>query len=226
VAAREQDQHLQPHSTFYPAGEDDRVLSQRDDVGRLGFYPGMRSISIQENRTCRHIQNHHSETCGRVAFALAHRDYGHRQLCLCSKHQPLADRQTREADYRFADPRSVGGLQDADGHPDNHRRYCERQNQEPALFGFVRPRLLLPQGMLETYSLENLRYVFIHELAHLRQRDIYLGWLMALLQVVHWFNPLMWFAFGRMRADRELACDTLAISTLARMSRPNMAGPS
>jgi len=86
--------------------------------------------------------------------------------------------------------------------------------KSPALFGFIRPRLLLPQGMLETYGLEELRYVFIHELAHLKQRDIYFGWLMALLQVVHWFNPLMWFAFRRMRADREIACDTLAISTM------------
>jgi len=86
--------------------------------------------------------------------------------------------------------------------------------KSPALFGFVRPRLLLPQGMLETYGLEELRYVFIHELGHLKQRDIYLGWLIALLQVVHWFNPLMWFAFGRMRADREMACDRLAISTM------------
>jgi hypothetical protein len=86
--------------------------------------------------------------------------------------------------------------------------------KSPALFGFVRPRLLLPQGMLETYGLEELRYVFIHELGHLKQRDIYFGWLMALLQVVHWFNPLMWFAFGRMRADREMACDRLVISTM------------
>jgi beta-lactamase regulating signal transducer with metallopeptidase domain len=86
--------------------------------------------------------------------------------------------------------------------------------KSPALFGFVRPRLLLPQGMLETYNFEELRYVFIHELAHLKQRDIYFGWLVALLQIVHWFNPLMWFAFGRMRADRELACDRLAISTM------------
>ena len=47
--------------------------------------------------------------------------------------------------------------------------------KSPALFGFVRPRLLLPQGMLETYGLEELRYIFIHELGHLKQRDIYLG---------------------------------------------------
>jgi beta-lactamase regulating signal transducer with metallopeptidase domain/Tol biopolymer transport system component len=86
--------------------------------------------------------------------------------------------------------------------------------KSPALFGFVRPRLLLPQGMLETYGLEELRYVFIHELAHLKQRDIYLGWLMALLHVAHWFNPLMWFAFSRIRVDREIACDRLAISTM------------
>ncbi|MCP4257927.1 MAG: hypothetical protein GY774_10425 [Planctomycetes bacterium] len=86
--------------------------------------------------------------------------------------------------------------------------------KSPALFGFVRPRLLLPQGMLETCGLDELRYVFIHELAHLKQRDIYFGWLIALLQIAHWFNPLMWFAFGRMRADRELACDGLAISMM------------
>ncbi len=86
--------------------------------------------------------------------------------------------------------------------------------KSPALFGFVRPRLLLPKGMLETYSLEELRYVFMHELAHIRQRDIYFGWLMSLVQIMHWFNPLMWIAFHRMRIDRELACDRLAISVL------------
>ena len=86
--------------------------------------------------------------------------------------------------------------------------------KSPALFGFIRPRLLLPQGMLETYSHDELRYIFIHELAHLKQRDIYFGWLIALLHILHWFNPLMWFASRRMRADREVACDTLAISMM------------
>ncbi|HUV62362.1 MAG TPA: M56 family metallopeptidase [Sedimentisphaerales bacterium] len=81
-----------------------------------------------------------------------------------------------------------------------------------ALFGFVRPRLLLPAGMIETLSLKELRYIFLHELGHLRRRDIYVGWLMSLLQVLHWFNPLVWFAFYRMQSDRELACDALVLS--------------
>ncbi len=84
--------------------------------------------------------------------------------------------------------------------------------KSPALFGFIRPRLLLPVGMLETLSREELRYVFLHELAHLKRHDIYIGWLMSLLQVLHWFNPLIWLAFYRVRTDRELACDALVLA--------------
>jgi len=82
----------------------------------------------------------------------------------------------------------------------------------PALFGFVRPRLLLPAGMIEDAGREELRYIFLHELAHLKHRDIYLGWLTGWLQILHWFNPLVWFAFHRMRSDRELSCDALVLS--------------
>jgi hypothetical protein len=35
---------------------------------------------------------------------------------------------------------------------------------------------------------------------------------MTALQILHWFNPLVWLAFHRMRVDRELACDALALS--------------
>jgi bla regulator protein BlaR1 len=82
------------------------------------------------------------------------------------------------------------------------------------LFGFVRPRLLLPKGMIEALNREKLRYVFLHELGHLKRHDIWLGWLTSILQALHWFNPLVWLAFYRMRADRELACDALVLARL------------
>src|SRR5215471_1419947 len=82
----------------------------------------------------------------------------------------------------------------------------------PALFGFIRPRLLLPVGLIQNFSLAELRFVFLHELGHIKRRDILFGWLFALLQIVHWFNPLVWLAFYRMRVDREFACDALALS--------------
>lgn len=84
--------------------------------------------------------------------------------------------------------------------------------KSPALFGFIRPRLLLPMEMIEKASQEEMQYIFLHELAHLKRRDIYLGWLTSVLQIIHWFNPLVWFAFYRMRADRELSCDALVLS--------------
>jgi beta-lactamase regulating signal transducer with metallopeptidase domain len=84
----------------------------------------------------------------------------------------------------------------------------------PALFGFVRPRLLLPRGMIEALSLEELRCIFLHELAHLKRHDIFVSYLVSLLQILHWFNPIIWLAFYRMRADRELACDALVLSKM------------
>jgi bla regulator protein BlaR1 len=85
----------------------------------------------------------------------------------------------------------------------------------PALFGLVRPRLLVPSQVLETLSAEELRHVFLHELAHLKHWDILMSWVCALLQVIHWFNPFVWLAFRRMRADRELACDQTALRSMS-----------
>ncbi|HEX3721115.1 MAG TPA: M56 family metallopeptidase [Verrucomicrobiae bacterium] len=82
----------------------------------------------------------------------------------------------------------------------------------PCLFGFLRPRLLLPPGFTRNFSPDELRHVFLHELGHIKRNDIPLGWLMAALQILHWFNPAVWLAFSRMRMDRELACDALALS--------------
>lgn len=81
----------------------------------------------------------------------------------------------------------------------------------PALMGFIRPWLLLPEGVTGRFTPEELRFVFLHELAHLKRRDILVNWLMTAVQILHWFNPLVWLAFSRMRADRELACDAHAL---------------
>jgi beta-lactamase regulating signal transducer with metallopeptidase domain len=81
----------------------------------------------------------------------------------------------------------------------------------PALCGLFRPRLLLPPGLAGKFSPRELRCIFLHELAHIRRGDLWLNWLVTLLQVIHWFNPLLWLGFARLRADRELACDELAL---------------
>jgi beta-lactamase regulating signal transducer with metallopeptidase domain/peroxiredoxin/protocatechuate 3,4-dioxygenase beta subunit/5-hydroxyisourate hydrolase-like protein (transthyretin family) len=83
----------------------------------------------------------------------------------------------------------------------------------PALYGCLKPRLLLPRGFIDRFSTKELGFILLHELAHVKRRDIWFNWLAAILQIIHWFNPLIWFGFARWRADRELACDALALET-------------
>ena len=83
--------------------------------------------------------------------------------------------------------------------------------ESPSLFGFIHPILLLPPGMATRFSPAQLRHIFLHELAHIRRGDVIIDWILACLQILHWFNPVIWLAFRRMRADRELACDALAM---------------
>ncbi|WP_435166878.1 M56 family metallopeptidase [Paenibacillus glycanilyticus] len=82
----------------------------------------------------------------------------------------------------------------------------------PTLFGVFKPKLLLPGTALQTLSGAQLRYVFLHELSHVRRNDVALNGIMNILLALHWFNPFLWYAYHKMRADQELACDALALS--------------
>jgi len=85
--------------------------------------------------------------------------------------------------------------------------------RSPALYGLFRPRLLLPENLIESFSRQEVRHVLWHELAHVKRSDMVVNWLMTVLRTFHWFNPFVWFAFSRMRADREMACDALALAS-------------
>jgi bla regulator protein BlaR1 len=89
----------------------------------------------------------------------------------------------------------------------------------PCLLGFLRPRLILPLGLRAELSKDELRLIFLHELAHLRRRDLAMNWLLAAVEIVHWFNPLAWMVTRRMREDREEACDACALDVRPESTR-------
>ncbi len=82
----------------------------------------------------------------------------------------------------------------------------------PALIGVFRPQILLPASVEKEFSEKELKYIFLHELVHYKRKDILVNWVMLFLLVVHWFNPVLWYAYRRMREDQELSCDHKAIS--------------
>lgn len=82
----------------------------------------------------------------------------------------------------------------------------------PTLYGFIFPAILLPEKGLEKFTDNEFRYIFLHELVHYKRKDIFLNWTMMLLLLLHWFNPLLWYAYKKMREDQELSCDAIAVS--------------
>jgi beta-lactamase regulating signal transducer with metallopeptidase domain len=86
------------------------------------------------------------------------------------------------------------------------------QVQSPAIMGLFYPTLILPTEVGSRFSDDELRFIFLHEFAHLKRGDLFLQWVVALLQILHWFNPVLWYAFRRMRIDREPATDALVLS--------------
>jgi beta-lactamase regulating signal transducer with metallopeptidase domain len=89
----------------------------------------------------------------------------------------------------------------------------------PAIFGWWRPTLLLPLGLQHRIGSTALRHVILHELAHVKEHDVFVNWLGAATQMLHWFNPAVWLAMRCMRRDMEHACDARVLRHLSANER-------
>jgi beta-lactamase regulating signal transducer with metallopeptidase domain len=81
----------------------------------------------------------------------------------------------------------------------------------PFVCGLLRPVVVLPRGLLAELGPDRWREVLLHELAHLKRRDLWWGWLPALARIVYFFHPVAHWVWSRTRLERELACDQLAM---------------
>lgn len=84
----------------------------------------------------------------------------------------------------------------------------------PALFGILKPVVLLPTDLLHKIDLQQLKHILLHEFSHYKRKDFFLNGLILCLKAVHWFNPVIWYGFAKMRQDCELACDARVLSEL------------
>ena len=86
--------------------------------------------------------------------------------------------------------------------------------QTLSLVGVIYPKILLPSNMSDLEDKE-LEYVFLHELAHYKRKDILINYLLITLQSIHWFNPTIWYFFKRIREDMEFATDEKVLKMLS-----------
>ena len=88
---------------------------------------------------------------------------------------------------------------------------CNPLIASPMLIGFFRPRIILPAHELED---KELSYIFVHELTHYKQRDMFYKWLIQIVVCVHWFNPFVYLLEKEVNKSCELSCDEKVISVL------------
>jgi beta-lactamase regulating signal transducer with metallopeptidase domain len=81
----------------------------------------------------------------------------------------------------------------------------------PFACGLLTPTIVLP-AECDGWSLDRRRAVLLHELAHVRRRDLLGHTLGRLVCAVYWFHPLVWTAAKQLRSESERACDDLALS--------------
>lgn len=81
----------------------------------------------------------------------------------------------------------------------------------PSLYGFLKIKILACEAHMENLSDDEIKYIFLHELSHYKRKDILLNWIIVLLQIIHFFNPIIWYAFYKMHEDCEISCDAAAL---------------
>jgi beta-lactamase regulating signal transducer with metallopeptidase domain len=77
----------------------------------------------------------------------------------------------------------------------------------PTAIGFRKPAVILPAWMLESTPAEELKYILLHELAHLSRRDDWTNLAQKILKALLFFLPSVWWIERRLSLDREMACD-------------------
>jgi beta-lactamase regulating signal transducer with metallopeptidase domain len=95
-----------------------------------------------------------------------------------------------------------------------HRRVLLRIHSRldcPWTFGWLKPVILLPAGILSGLSTAQVDALLAHELAHIRRADYLVNILQTAVEALFYYHPAVWWMSALIRREREFCCDDLAV---------------
>ncbi len=95
-----------------------------------------------------------------------------------------------------------------DARPLSKNIYLSDKVQGPAVYGIIKPKVILPSS----YKNKDIQYILKHEITHIHRADNLWRLLAFLTVAIHWFNPISWVFLKQFLSDIELACDETAIA--------------
>ncbi|MBN1360656.1 MAG: hypothetical protein JW993_08695 [Sedimentisphaerales bacterium] len=92
-------------------------------------------------------------------------------------------------------------------------RVCE-EGMRPAVCGLFSPVILVPRNLAPTLGSRHLRAVLLHQLAHVKRRDLWVNMVQNVVQVLYFYNPFLWLANAVIRRLREQAADETVLDAV------------
>lgn len=87
------------------------------------------------------------------------------------------------------------------------RLVVSHKDESPALFGFLKPVIIVPVGIFTNLSFKQVETILMHELIHLRNFDFLVNIFRCIMEIIFFFNPFLWMMSRIMRQEMEMYCD-------------------
>lgn len=82
----------------------------------------------------------------------------------------------------------------------------------PITFGWLDPIILLPISICNQLSVEQVKVLLLHEIAHIVRYDYIVNLLLTLSHVILHFNPFSYLLIKEINIQREMSCDAWVVA--------------
>ena len=86
----------------------------------------------------------------------------------------------------------------------------------PLAFGLVEKYIAVPTNFFRDYAPRERELALEHEISHHESGDLAANFVGLMILSLHWFNPVVWFAWIAFRQDQETACDARVLAKSGR----------
>lgn len=81
----------------------------------------------------------------------------------------------------------------------------------PFTFGWLKPVILLPVGLVNHLDPQEVEAILIHELAHILRRDFLWNTWQQCLECLFYYHPMTWWLSRQITDEREHLCDEITL---------------
>ena len=99
------------------------------------------------------------------------------------------------------------------------RLKISRNGTSPVVCGLLRPVILVPDNLTPSLGSRHLRAILLHELAHIKRGDLWVNLAQTILQIIYFYNPLVWLANSMIRWVREQVVDETVLAAMGDKAR-------